>query len=142
MRRLLALGSCAAYVAFGFVAGGAHVHRAADHHEEMRGLHLDHAHLAEGSGHEAVDNHEPSAPDGGEARLDAAHIGHHEGDALYLTVTAQRSFDPGLRVLPAMVVVGATIDAPRLPSVRLDELPDQLRGPPRNGPTPPRAPPA
>jgi hypothetical protein len=142
MRRLLALGCCAVYLVFGFVAGAAHVHESADHHEDMRGLHLDHAHLGEAADHEPAGHHEPVSSENGDVRVDALHVRHHDGDALYLTATALRSLDSGLRVLPATVSVGATIDPPGLISVRSDELPDQLTGPPRNGPTRLRAPPA
>ncbi len=137
MRRLLALGCCAAYLAFGFVAGAAHVHESADHHQEMRGLHLDHTHLGE-----TVDHHEPESPENGDARFDAQYVGDHDGDALYLTATARCTLDPCLRVMPAIVPVGATFDLPSLIFVRGDELSDHLRGPPRNGPTRLRAPPA
>jgi len=133
MRRLLALGCCAVYLAFGFVAGAAHLHEAADHHQEMRGLHLDHSHLGEAL-------HVPH--ENGNAGDETRHVGHHDGDAFYLTVTALRSFDSGLRMMPATVSVGATIDPPSLISIRRDERSDQLRGPPRRGPTSPRAPPA
>jgi len=142
MRRLLALGCSAAYLVFGFVAGAAHVHESADHHEDMRGLHLDHAHLGEASDHEPAGHHEPGSPENGNARVDARHVGHHDGDALYLTATALRALDSGLRVMPATVSVGGTVDPPALISVRSDELPDQLRGPPGDGPTRSRAPPA
>lgn len=136
------MSCCAVYLAFGFVAGAAHVHEAADHHDEMRGLHLDHDHLGESSGLGSTCTRQPVYSDDGGAHLDARHIGHHEGDVLYLTVTAQRLLNSGLRVLPAIVAVGETIDRPALVSVRRNELPDQLRGPPSNGSTPPRAPPA
>ena len=142
MRRILALGCCAAYLVFGFVAGAAHVHESADHHEDMRGLHLDHAHLGEASEHEPAGHYEPGSPENGDVCVDARHVGHHDGDALYLTATALRSLDLGLRVMPATVSVGGTIDPPALISLRSDELPDQLRRPPNYGPTRPRAPPA
>lgn len=142
MRRLLALGCCAAYLAFGFLAGAAHVHEAAGHHDEMRGLHLDHTHVGMGSGHEGAVRHEAGPPHDGGAHLDAQHIEHHDGDALYLNATAQRSVDPGLRLLPAMVAVGAILDPPATVSVYRNELSDPLRGPPRTGPTAPRGPPA
>ena len=136
MRRILALGCCAAYLVFGFVAEAAHVHESADHHEDMRGLHLDHAHLGEAS------DHEPVSPENGDVRVDARHVGHHDGDALYLTATTLRSLASGLRVMPATVSVGGTIDPPALISVRSDELPNQWRAPPGNSPARPRAPPA
>ena len=132
MRRLVALGCCFVYLTFGFMAGAAHVHEAADHHEEMRGLHLDHDHLGETSG---------APSDEGEAGFDARHVGHHEGDVLYLTVTAQRSLDSGLQLVPAMIALGATIEPAVFVSTRRDG-PDRLRGPPKLGLTPSRAPPA
>ncbi len=137
MRRLLALCCCAVYLAFGFVAGAAHVHESADHHEASGGLHLDHTHFGDG-----VDHHGRATPDNGEARVDARHVGDHDGDALYLTATARCTLDPGLRVTPATVSVDAAFDLPALILVRSDELSDHLRGPPRNGPTRLRAPPA
>ena len=138
MRRLLVFGCCAAYLAFGFVAGAAHKHGAADHHAELRGLHLDHAHLGESSGHGPTHSHR-RAPGG--ARTGAQHLGHHDGDALYVNVIAHRSLESGPSVVPATVTVGAVIDPPALPPVRRDELPVQLSGPPRGSPIPPRAPP-
>lgn len=142
MRRILALGCCAAYLVFGFVAGAAHVHESADHHREMRGLHLDHAHLGQASDHEPAGHHQHGSPENGDVRGEARHVGHHDGDALYLTATALRSLNSSLRVMPATVPGGGTIDPPALISVRSDELPNQRRGPPRNGPARPRAPPA
>jgi hypothetical protein len=142
MRRILALGCCAAYLVFGFVAGAAHVHESADHHEDMRGLHLDHAHLGESSDHGPAGHHEHGSSENGHVRVDVRHVGHHDGDALYLTATALRSLDSGLRVMPSIVSVGGTIDPPASSSIRSDELPGQRRGPPSNGPTRPRAPPA
>jgi hypothetical protein len=142
MRRLLALGCCAVYLVFGLVAGAAHVHESADHHEESGGLHLDHTHLGEDAGHEPAGHHEPVSPENGDPRVDARQVGQHDGDVIYLTATALRSLDSGLRVMPATVSVDAAIDPPGWISARSDELPDQLRGPPRYGPTRPRAPPA
>ena len=118
------------------------MHESADHHEESRGLHLDHAHLGKAADHEPAGRPEPIAPKNGGVGIDARHVGHHDGDTLYLTATALRSLDSSLRVMPATVSVVTTIDPPELSSVRSDELPDQLRGPPRKGPTRPRAPPA
>ncbi|MBT8461177.1 MAG: hypothetical protein KJO44_01550 [Gemmatimonadetes bacterium] len=141
MRKLLALGCCVAYLAYGVVAGFAHVHEAADHHKEMRGLHLDHAHVGD-SREEPTGHQDHSPPDDSQPQLEARHVGHHEGDALYLTVTAQRSLDSGPRVLPVMIAVGATFDAPNRVSTGRSEVPNQLRGPPQQRPTPSRAPPA
>lgn len=142
MRKILVLGCCAVYLTFGFVAGAAHVHESADHHEEMRGLHLDHAHLDDSADHRREGHVGHGWPEGGDRRIDARHVGHHDGDALYLTAKALRSLDSGLRVMPVTVSVGATIDPPTGSSDRTDELPNQLRGPPRKGPTRLRAPPA
>ena len=140
MRRFLALGCCAVYLAFGFVAGAAHVHESADHHEETRGLHLDHVHL--GGSHKQESHLGHGSSEDGDARIDARQVGHHDGDALYLTATALRSFDSSLRLMPATVSVGATVDPHSASSDRDETMPDQMRGPPRKGPTRPRPPPA
>ena len=142
MRGILTLGCCAAYLVFGFVAGAAHVHESADHHEDMRGLHLDHTHSGEVADHGPAGHDEPGPPENGDVRVDARHVEHHGEDALYLTLTALRAHDSGLRVAPATVSVGETIVPPASISVRSDELPNQRRGPPPDGPTRPRAPPA
>lgn len=139
MRRLLALGCCAAHLAFGLVAAGAHVHPAADHHEEMRGLHLDHVHWGE-TGHGHTTDHGPANTDEG-TRLDARHIGHHGGAALYLSVAAGRSHDSIPRTLPALIVVDAAVEPPATVRMRPSELPCPLRGPPTTGTIPARAPP-
>lgn len=142
MRRVVAIVCCAAYLAFGFVAGTAHVHEAADHHESMRGLHLDHDHLGGASGHRHDHHHRHAPTDEGDVGLDAAHVAHHEGDALYLTVTAQRTLDSSPRVAPAMVASGATIESPTRVAMRRYERSEPMRGPPEFRRTPPRAPPA
>ena len=125
MRKILALGCCALYLAFGIVAGAAHWHESADHHAESRGLHLDHAHLGD------TDDHE--------------HPGHpspHDGDVLYLSATALRSLDSSVRLMPATVSVGATIDPPAAMSERDEAAPGQQRDPPQENRIRPRAPPA
>ena len=142
MRRLLALGCCAAYLAFGFTAGVAHVHDAADHHDEMRGLHLDHDHLGEVADHGPTGHRHPASPGAGEAHLGTRHIDHHERDALYLNVTAQCLVDSGLRVAPAVLVVAATTDSAIAVSGLRSERQGPQRGPPGADPTPSRAPPA
>ena len=144
MRRFLALGSGAVYLALGFVAGAAHVHEAGDHHDEMRGLHIDHAHVgaATGRGHAHPHPHGSAPAHDAGTPVDADHVEHHEGDALCLTVTAQRSIDLGAGLSPAWIAVGRTIDDVVPVSVRLTREADRPRGPPGKGPTPPRAPPA
>ncbi len=137
MRRLLAIGCCAAYLLFGLVAGAAHVHGSDDHHREMGGLHLDHTHVGD-----AADHHAPMPFEDGDGSAAARYAVEHDGDALYLNATARCTLDPGLRVMPASVSRGATFDPPALILVRNDELSNHLRGPPRNGPTRLRAPPA
>jgi len=128
MRRVLVLGCCALYLAFGFVAGAAHLHEAADHHAELRGLHLDHTHLGGAAGHEQERQLEHESP--------------HDGDVLYLSATAVRSLDANVRLMPAMVAVGTTIDPPSTMSDRHEALPSQPRDPPPRIRTRPRAPPA
>jgi hypothetical protein len=146
MRRFCAFLCCAAYLAFGFVVGAAHVHESGDHHAEMRGLHLDHSHLGEHGGHahhgeHAAHSHHAHAHAGDQQRFHARHTPHHEGDAVYLTVPAQRSLD-STQVIPAMVSLGFTVEAPAFAFTRGIEQPDAVRGPPPEGPTPARAPPA
>jgi len=139
MRRILALGCCALYLVFGFVAGAAHLHESADHHAESRGLHLDHSHLGSAD-HDHHLGHGSSDDD--DVRFDSRHVGHHgEGDVLYLTATALRSLDSN-RLMPAIVSVGVTIDPSSATSDHDEALPGPPRDPPRKNPTRPRAPPA
>jgi hypothetical protein len=126
MRGIFVLGCCALYVAFGFVAGAAHLHESADHHAELRGLHLDHVHL--GAGHEQERHLEHEPP--------------HDGDVLYLSATALRSLDANVRLMPATIAFGATIDPPSTMSDRDDALAGRPRDPPPRIRTRPRAPPA
>lgn len=142
MQRLLAIGCCALYVGFGFVADLAHVHEAADHHAEMRGLHFDHAHLGAASDHDSAGHHAPPSSERRGAPTDARHVGHHDADVLYLAVAANRALDAGLHAMPALVSSHGTTDPPAAGSARNDEPADRLRGPPRKGRTRPRAPPA
>lgn len=141
MRRLLALGCGLAYLAYGVVAGAAHVHEAADHHDELRGLHLDHAHVGD-EWNDPTGDHDHGPLEDGQLQLGDRHVDHHEGDALYFTMTAQRSLGSGPRVMPAIIVVEATFDPPILVSTSRIEVSDQLRVPPQARPTPSRAPPA
>ena len=96
-----AIAGSAASWAFGFVVGAAHVHEAGDHHAELRGLHLDHSHLGETAGH-SHHAHHTHAHAGAGPSFDGRHMEHHEGDALYLTVPAQRSLESA-QAPPAMV---------------------------------------
>ena len=141
MRTLIALSCCVLTVAFGFVAGAAHVHRAADHHDDMRGLHLDHAHIGHGTdhGHERHARHSHTSP--GES-VGTIHLEHHDRDVLHFDVTARRLSDPGLRVMPATVAAAAKVDPPSSVSIRRAVPPEPLRGPPGEGEVPARAPPA
>jgi len=142
MRKILALGCCVFSLAFGFVAGAAHVHESADHHEEPRGLHLDHVHLGDSAGREQERQSRHESPHDGDARLDPWHVDHHDGDVLYLSATAIRSIDSSLRLMPTTVSMGATIDPSSAMSDRDDAMPGQPRDPPRKSRTRPRAPPA
>jgi hypothetical protein len=60
----------------------------------------------------------------------------------YLSATALRPLDSGLRLMPATVSAGATIDPPSSISDRDDALPGQPTDPPRKRTSRPRAPPA
>jgi hypothetical protein len=128
MRRILALGCCALYLAFGFVAGAAHLHESADHHAESRGLHLDHTHVGNSADHQQ------------EPRIE--NESSHDGDVVYLSAPALRSIDSGVRLMPATVAVGATIDPPSTISDWDQEMPRRPRDPPRTTRIRPRAPPA
>ena len=151
MRRFVAIGCCIAYLAFGFVAGAAHVHETTDHPDSMPGLHLGHAHLGPGHPHH---HHHPAGQDGSGAANEKGDPGRHapgarsrlvassEDDALYLSVTAQRSLDPGSRLTPARVAMGATIDPSTAFVPGPGEEPASVRGPPTAGPSLSRAPPA
>jgi len=139
MRRILITGLCALYWAFGSVAGVAHVHGAAGHREEARGLHLDHAHLAHHGDHERDDS--LTGRDDADARADSLHIAHHSGDAVYLSQSAMRLF-PIVRVLPAIVPVGPAIECPLLVSGTAGVRSNQPRDPPEKILPRLRAPPA
>jgi hypothetical protein len=130
MRRILALGCCALYLAFGFVAGAAHLHGSTDHHEETRGLHLDHVHLGD------------SDDRGHDHQRRLGHESTHDEDVLYLSATALRSIDSSLRLMPATVSVAATIEPPGAMSDRDEAILRQPRDPPRKNRPRPRAPPA
>ncbi|NIM02257.1 MAG: hypothetical protein GTN89_16140 [Acidobacteria bacterium] len=139
MRRLGAIACCLACLAFGLVAGAPHVHEAGDHHDEMRGLHLDHTHPGE-----APHGHHHGFHDHGhgESQTGVRHVEHNHGDAVYLTVVASRTVGSGPRDLPVTVSVVATVEDPVSRSARLCEQQECLRGPPQKRPTPSRAPPA
>ena len=142
MRKPMALSCCVLYLAFSSIAGSAHVHRAADHHDELRGLHLDHGHIGHATEDDPGRHHHPRSSEPGEARTKGLHIEQHDGDALELRVTAQRPSAPGLRVMPATVVMSARVEAPSFVRCRSTESSDPLRGPPCRSPVPARAPPA
>ena len=129
MRKILAMGCCALYLAFGAVAGLAHVHESADHHEESRGPHLDH------------DNEREFAAMADEG-VDLRHDGHHDCDAADLNATVARSGESIVRTLPAIVPVGDVIDPPSPASNRDDVVKGSPRDPPRETPPRLRAPPA
>ena len=139
MRRIFVGGVCALYLAFGSVAGLAHVHGTAGHHDESRGLHLDHAHVE----HHGDRHHDGSRKDRDDAgaQIDSRHVEHHASDTVYLGQTAVRSL-PNLRVLPAVVSVGPTIDSPVLASETESVRPGRPRDPPGKIPPRLRAPPA
>jgi len=134
LRGILALGCCALHLAFGFTAGLAHVHGAADHHEQSRGLHLDHAHLTGDPG-----EHRHDAPR--DLEVDTRHVDHHEGDAVYLNATAA-SVLASARVLPAVLPALPAVDRPLgTPEIRMAR-PSRPRDPPPKIPPRLRAPPA
>ncbi len=134
MRRISAVVCCAAYLVFGPLAGHAHVHGAASHHAEARGLHLDHAHLS------GIDSHNRSGFRS-TADVEARHVGHHDGDAVDLSAWAVRVL-ANARVLPAIFAGAATTEQPSDVSATLPEGPRPPRGPPTKIPPRLRAPPA
>jgi ABC-type Zn2+ transport system substrate-binding protein/surface adhesin len=127
MRKLLVLGCCALYLSFGSMAGVAHVHESADHHDGARGIHLDHGHLSDSSDHDHDDHHR--------------HTDHHDDDAVYLEATAARPLDSSVRLMPAVVSVDAWVDPPSRPSNCDEAVTSQPRDPPRKFPPRLRAPP-
>jgi hypothetical protein len=138
MRRILTTSLCALCLAFGSVAGLAHVHGAAGHDEQSHGLHLDHAHLD----HHGDRDHDDSPPDRDDVDL-AVHsrdLDHDTGDAVYLSGPALRLL-PGVRVLSAIVSVRSTIERPTLSAQTERERPNHPRAPPEKIPSRPRAPP-
>jgi hypothetical protein len=142
MRRLVALGCCALYLAFGATADLAHVHQSADHHEESRGVHRDHRHLSAPVDHHHHGHHEHGDVEQGELPIGARHAAHHEGDVVYLTATAVRSQQSIARTMPAIVSTGTAIE-PSLPVTSREGVPaTQPRDPPRKIPPRLRAPPA
>jgi hypothetical protein len=144
MRRVLAVGCCALYLSFGFVAGLAHVHESADHHDEPRGLHLDHGHLGESADQRRHHEHTHDHAHGGDrpARTTARHADHHDGDAVYLSAAAARVLDSSVRPMPASVYVGTVTDPPLPVSKRNDVVTARPRDRPTKTPPRLRAPPA
>jgi ABC-type Zn2+ transport system substrate-binding protein/surface adhesin len=130
MRRLLVLGCCALYLSFGSMAGLAHVHESADHHDGSRGIHLDHGHLSDSSDHEHENDH------------DRRHTDHHDGDAVYLEATAARSLDSSVRPMTEIVSLDAWVDPPSSTSNCDEAVTSQPRDPPRKFLPRLRAPPA
>lgn len=134
VRRILTLGLCAAYLAFGSVAGVAHIHGAAGHHQESRGVHLDHAHLDD-HGHGHARNHDDGTRDPGR------HVDHHEGDAVDVPASAIVRL-PNVRVFPAIAAAETTIDHSSLTRETGQDRPSQPSEPRRKIPPRLRAPPA
>ena len=133
MRRIFAVGLCAWTLTLSSVASLAHVHETAGHHEEVRGLHVDHAHLDHDHGES------PTRRDTG-PQADNRRIDHDADDAVYLAGSAARLLSD-IRVLPAMQSVGPALDRPkqsswcertrlRQPRDRPEKIPPRLRGPP------------
>lgn len=141
MRGILAITCGAVYLAFGMLAGAAHLHESADHHAESRGLHLDHAHVGDAAAHGQKDHLEHHSHDG-DAPLAQRHFAHHEGDILYLSATTMRSSGSHHRLLPAIVSFGAADEPPEAMSIRDVVIPGPPRDPPRTNRIRPRAPPA
>jgi hypothetical protein len=139
MRRIFVTGLCALYLAFGSVAGLAHVHEAAGHHEESRGVHLDHAHVDHHVDHHHADSR--TGRDDAGVQTDSQHVDHHIGDAVYLSQSAIRSL-PNVRVLPTIVSDGPAIESPSLVSEFEGDRPGRPRDPPGKIPPRLRAPPA
>jgi len=137
------MGCCALYLGFGFVAGMDHVHESAGHHEESRGLHLDHGHLSSSGDHDH--QHHDRTHGGTDERapgFDARHASHHDDDAVYLNATATRSVDPGARLAPAIVSAGTVVDPPSSRFGRDEAMSGSPRDPPRKIPPRLRGPPA
>ena len=134
MRKAVAIACCALYATFGSMGGLAHVHDSADHHEESRGLHLDHAHFGNSGAHGHSD-HQHSAT------FDFRHVEHHEGDAVSLTTDAA---NPGqnTRVAPAIAAARRAIEEPSRSSTTVAQRPNSPRGPPNGNPPRLRGPPA
>jgi hypothetical protein len=151
MRRLIATTCCLLTLAFGFVADAAHVHPSSDHHHESRGLHLDHTHpggAADGDryhghahGHAHEHAHEQNPTSGG-AGLDARHVDHHDGDAVYVSANVVRPPESPARPLPAVVSMVPFVERPTLALTTLDVGGGVPRAPPREAPPRLRGPPA
>ncbi len=141
MRRILAVGCCALILTFGFVAGTAHMHESADHHEDSRGVHLDHIHVDDLDDH----GHGYASSDEGDeeqVRFGVRHDAHHEGDVVYLDAAAVRPLGSRLRLIPATVSAGVSIDPHLVVTQRDEAIPDQPGDPPLTSRLRPRAPPA
>jgi len=141
MRRFLALSCCAAYLAFGLVAGVAHQHQSADHHAQSRGLHVDHAHMGHSAEHGRQHRHQHPSPHDGGARSEVGHVEHHEGDALYVNAPVMRSLDSTVLLVPATAASTAVVDPPDIMRIHRQAPPRQPKDPPRKRPTRRRAPP-
>lgn len=135
MRRILTLGLCALYLAFGTVAGVAHLHGAAGHDERSWGLHVDHTHI------DHADDHDVPHHDDDGTVVDDRHADHHNDDVVGVDAAAVRWL-PNVRVLPAIAYVGPTFDSPGFERKTWGERPDQPRDPPKKFPPRLRAPPA
>jgi len=132
MRFLLAVGCCIAQLVFTVTLGAAHVHGAADRSGELGAVHLDHMHIGESHSHGHPGHHRPAPADDVDDGIDAH----------YLKVATQGSLIAPARVVFATIDSVPILDPPKLTPVRRVDRPQQFRGPPREIPIPPRAPPA
>jgi hypothetical protein len=143
MRTILVLGCCVANVAFGLLAGAAHVHDSAGHHDLVREIHFDHAHLGGAADHAPAGSDHAARSGDGERHAGERHVEHHDGDArYYLTSSARCLPDSSLRAIPANLSAGVAIEPPPFVAVRVSESSDPPRGPPGTEAAPARAPPA
>lgn len=131
MRRVLAIGCCALWLGFGSLAGLAHVHHSYDHHDDSRGFHLDHSHLAHAEDHDHGDLH--LTPD--------HHVNHHGENVAYLSDGAIRAAH-GARLLPALVPAAPTVESTASSAEALTGRPCKPREPPERFLPDLRAPPA
>jgi len=130
MRRVLAIGCCALWLGFGFLAGMAHIHHSDDHHDWLGELHLDHNHLAHAADHDH----------GQTPGIDTEEADHHGHNVAYLNESAVRVVQSS-PVLTALIQAAPIVESPFSRAEISTPRPGKPREPPEKLLPPLRAPP-